>query len=324
MKTKLLGRTGVSVSELCFGTMSFGGDADEATSAAMYKAVRDAGINFFDSANEYSKGKSEEILGRLVKGERDDLVITTKCFNPIRPDVNARGGSRRHIVQAVEASLRRLQTDRIDVLFMHRYDTLTPIEETMRALEDLVRAGKVIYPAVSNWSAWQTQRAVDIQERNVWSRLQVIQPMYSLVKRQAEVELLPMAEANGIGVIPYSPAAAGLLSGKYLGQATGRLKTNKMYEARYGDAWMFDVAEEYVAFCKERGLHPVSTAIAWVGTHPAVTAPIIGARNVEQLKDSLDAVNVKMTPDLRGEITDLSRTPAPATDRSEELKPARS
>ena len=323
MKTKLLGRTGVSVSELCFGTMSFGGDADEATSAAMYKAVRDAGINFFDSANEYSKGKSEEILGCLIKGERDDLVITTKCFNPIRPDVNARGGSRRHIVQAVEASLRRLQTDRIDVLFMHRYDALTPIEETMRALEDLVRAGKVIYPAVSNWSAWQTQRAVDIQERNIWSRLQVIQPMYNLVKRQAEVELLPMAEANGIGVIPYSPAAAGLLSGKYLGQATGRLKTNKMYEARYGDAWMFEVAEEYVAFCKERGLHPVSTAIAWVGTHPAVTAPIVGARNVDQLKDSLAAVKIDMTPSLRAEIADLSRTPAPATDRTEELKVAR-
>jgi aryl-alcohol dehydrogenase-like predicted oxidoreductase len=243
MKTKFLGRTGISVSELCFGTMSFGGDADEATSAAMYRACRDAGINFFDSANEYSKGRSEEILGRLAKGDRDDLVITTKCFNPIRPDVNARGGSRRHIVQAVEASLRRLQTDRIDVLFMHRYDPVTPIEETMRAFEDLVRAGKVIYPAVSNWSAWQTQRAVDLQERNAWSRLQVIQPMYSLVKRQAEVEILPMADANGIGVIPYSPAAAGLLSGKYLGQASGRLKTNKMYEARYGDAWMLEVAQ---------------------------------------------------------------------------------
>ena len=323
MKTKLLGRTGVSVSELCFGTMSFGGDADEATSGAMYKAVRDAGINFFDSANEYNKGKSEEILGRLAKGHRDDLVITTKCFNPIREDVNARGGSRRHIVQAVEASLKRLQTDRIDVLFMHRYDVVTPIDETMRALEDLVRAGKVIYPAVSNWSAWQTQRAVDIQEHNNWARLQVIQPMYSLVKRQAEVELLPMAAANGIGCIPYSPAAAGLLSGKYFGQATGRLKTNKMYEARYGDAWMFEVAEKYTAFCKEKGLHPVSTAIAWVGTHPAVTAPIIGARNVEQLKDSLASVDVKMTPELRAEIADLSRTPAPATDRSEEQKVVR-
>jgi len=320
MKNKLLGRTGVTVSELCFGTMSFGGDADEATSAAMYKAVRDAGINFFDTANEYSKGKSEEILGRLMKGERDDLVITTKVFNAIRPDVNARGGSRRHIAHAVELCLKRLQTDRIDVLFMHRYDPLTPIEETMRALEDLTRAGKILYSAVSNWSAWQVQRAVDIQECNRWSRLQVIQPMYNLVKRQAEVELLPMAEANGIGVIPYSPGAAGLLSGKYLGQATGRLKTNKMYEARYGDAWMFQVAEEYVAFCKEHGLHPVSTAIAWVGAHPAITAPIIGARNTDQLKDSLAAVNVKMTRELRAEIADLSRTPAPATDRTEELK----
>jgi len=147
--------------------------------------------------------------------------------------------------------------------------------------------------------------------------------MYNLVKRQAEVELLPMAAANGIGCIPYSPAAAGLLSGKYFGQATGRLKTNKMYEARYGDAWMFEVAEKYTAFCKEKGLHPVSTAIAWVGTHPAVTAPIIGARNVEQLKDSLASVDVKMTPELRAEIADLSRTPAPATDRSEELKVVR-
>jgi aryl-alcohol dehydrogenase-like predicted oxidoreductase len=320
MDFRLLGRTGVQVSQLCFGTMSFGGDADEATSGAMYKAVRDAGINFFDSANEYNKGRSEEILGRLSQGHRDDLVITTKCFNPIRDDVNARGGSRRHIVQAVEASLKRLRTDRVDVLFMHRFDPATPIEETMRALEDLVRAGKVIYPAVSNWSAWQTQRAVDIQERNAWSRLQVIQPMYNLVKRQAEVELLPMATANGIGCIPYSPAAAGLLSGKYFGQASGRLKTNKMYEARYGDAWMFEVAEKYVAFCKQKGLHPVSTAIAWVGAHPAVTAPIIGARSVEQLKDSLAAVDVAMTPELRAEIAELSRTPPPATDRSEELK----
>ena len=221
MKTKLLGRTGITVSELCFGTMSFGGDADEATSAAMYKNVRDAGINFFDTADEYSKGKSEEILGRLIKGHRDELVIATKCNSQQGPDVNARGTSRRHVVRAVEASLKRLGTDRLDILFLHRYDALTPIEESMRALEDVVRAGKVLYPAVSNWSAWQTQRALDIQERSNWARLQVIQPMYSLVKRQAEVEILPMAEANGIGVIPYSPAAAGLLSGKYLGQASG-------------------------------------------------------------------------------------------------------
>ena len=321
MKTKLLGRTGISVSELCFGTMSFGGDADEATSAAMYKAVRDAGINFFDCANEYNKGKSEEILGRLAKDHRDELVLTTKCFNPTGPDVNARGASRRHVVKAVEASLKRLQTDRIDVLFLHRFDAVTPIDEMMRALEDMVRAGKVIYPAVSNWSAWQTQRAVDIQEREGWARLQVTQPMYNLVKRQAEVEILPMALANGIGVIPYSPAAAGLLSGKYLGQASGRLKTNKMYEARYGEAWTFEVAEKFVAFCKDKGMHPVSAAIAWVGSHPAVTAPIIGARNLDQLKDSLASVDIKMTPELRAEMAELSRTPPPATDRLEEQRP---
>jgi aryl-alcohol dehydrogenase-like predicted oxidoreductase len=321
MKTKLLGRTGVSVSELCFGTMSFGGDADEATSAAMYKAVRDAGINFFDCADEYNKGKSEEILGRLAKDHRDNLVLTTKCFSPQSDDINARGSSRRHVVRAVERSLKRLQTDRIDVLFLHKFDALTPIEEMMRGLEDVVRSGKVLYPAVSNWSAWQTQRAIDIQERNNWARLQVIQPMYNLVKRQAEVELLPMAQANGIGVIPYSPGAAGLLSGKYLGQATGRLKTNKMYEARYGEAWTFEVAENFVTFCKQQGLHPVSTAIAWVGSHPGITAPIIGARNLDQLKDSLAAVKVNMTPELRAEIADLSPTPPPATDRLEEQKP---
>jgi len=324
MKFKPLGRTGIQVSELCFGTMSFGGDADEATSAAMYKATREAGINFYDCADQYNKGKSEEILGRLMKAHRDELVVTTKCFNPMGEDVNARGTSRRHVVRAVEASLKRLQTDRVDVLFLHQFDTRTPIEESMRALEDVVRAGKVLYPAVSNWSAWQTQLAVDAQEKHGWARLQVHQPMYNLVKRQAEVEILPMAEANGIGVIPYSPAGAGLLSGKYSGDAAldkaGRLKSNKMYEARYGEPWMFEVAEKYVAFCRQKGLHPVSTAVAWVGAHPAVTAPIIGARNLEQLKDSLNAVKVDMTPALRAEIAALSRTPPPATDRLEEQK----
>lgn len=328
MKHKPLGRTGVQVSELCFGTMSFGGDADEATSAAMYKACRDAGINFFDSADQYSKGKSEEILGALMRGHRDDLVVTTKGFNPIGEDVNARGTSRRHIVRALEASLKRLQTDRVEIYFLHHYDKRTPLEESVRALEDLVRSGKVLYPAVSNWSAWQTQRAVDLQERNNWARLQLVQPMYSLVKRQAEVELLPMAEANGVGVIPYSPAAAGLLSGKYSGKegakAAGRLKANKMYEARYGEDWAFETANKFVALCKAKGLHPVSTAVAWVGAHPAITAPIVGARNLDQLKDSLNAVKIDMTPALRAEISALSRTPPPATDRLEELKAPKS
>jgi len=323
MKFKPLGRSGVQVSELCFGTMSFGGDADEAMSASMYKACRDAGINFFDCADQYNNGRSEEILGGLIQGHRDDLVLTTKCFNPVSTDINARGTSRRHVVRAIEASLKRLKTDRVEVLFLHQFDKRTPIEESMRALEDVVRSGKVLYPAVSNYAAWQVQRAVGIQEHNNWARLQLIQPMYNLVKRQAEVELLPMAEANGIGVIPYSPGAAGLLSGKYSGDATGRLKSNKMYAARYGEEWVFEVAEKFVALCKAKNLNPVATAVAWVGAHPAVTAPIIGARNVEQLRDSLAAVQVDMTPALRAEIAALSRTPPPATDRLEEIKPPR-
>jgi aryl-alcohol dehydrogenase-like predicted oxidoreductase len=321
VKFRALGNTGVQVSQLCFGTMSFGGDADEAAAAKMFRACREAGINYFDTADQYNKGRSEEILGELIGGERDELVIATKCYNPVGRDINARGGSRRHIVRAAEASLKRLRTDRVEVLFLHQYDPLTPAEETLRALEDLVRAGKLLYPAVSNYAAWQTQRALDVQRQHGWAPLQVTQPMYNLVKRQAEVEILPMAAANGIGVTPYSPAGGGLLSGKYAAAGTqGRLATNKMYESRYGEPWMHEVATAFAALCKKRGVHPMSMAVAWVGSHPAVTAPIIGARSLEQLQASLDSVKIAMTPELRAEIAALSRTPAPATDRSEETR----
>ena len=321
MNYRLLGRTGVQVSQLCYGTMSFGGDADEAASAEMFKAARDIGINFFDTADQYSKGRSEEILGKLARGAREELVIATKCFNPTGPDLNAKGNSRRHLTRALEASLKRLQTDRVEILYLHMHDPLTPVEEAMRALEDMVRSGKVLYPALSNWAAWQIQQAIGVQEASGWARLQAIQPMYNLVKRQAEVEILPMAAANGVSVFPYSPAAAGLLSGKYADQSTqGRLVTNKMYTARYGEGWMHEVADKFVAFCRQRGMHPVSAAVAWVAAHPAVTAPIIGARNVQQLQASLDSLKIEMSPALWSEIAALSRTPPPATDRLEEQK----
>ena len=282
------------------------------------RACRDAGINFFDTADQYTQGRSEEILGELARGERDQLVIATKCFNPTGTDVNARGSSRRHVRRALEASLKRLGTDRVEILFLHHYDALTPLNEQMRALEDLVRTGKVLYPAVSNFAAWQTAAALGIQERSGWARLLAIQPMYNLVKRQAEVELLPMAAANALSVFPYSPAGGGLLSGKYAEKQTGRFTTNKMYEARYGEAWAHETAARFAGFCRERNLHPMSAAVAWVGAHPAVTAPIIGARSVEQLRASLDSVKLDMTPGLRAEIAALSRTPPPATDRLEE------
>ena len=321
MKFKTLGRTGLQVSELCFGTMSFGGDANEEQSARMYRACRDAGINFFDCADAYSNGKAETILGKLISSERDELIITSKCFNPMGGDINARGGNRRHILRAVEASLQRLGTDRLDVLFMHRWDAHVPLEETLRALEQLVSDGKVLYLGASNWAAWQIAKALGIAKMNGWPRLDVIQPMYSLVKRQVEAEIFPLALEEGLGVIAYSPIGGGLLSGKY-GIKTrpdaGRLMTNKEYISRYGEEWVFETAEKFTKLARDRDHHPVSLAVAWAAKHPALTCPIIGARSLEQLQPSLNSVEIDMSDALHGEISSLSRTPPPATDRREE------
>ncbi len=321
MKYRILGRTGVKVSSLCFGTMSFGGDADEATSAAMFKRCLDVGINFFDCANSYGRGQAETILGNLIQGVRDELVITSKVSSVMGPGVNDRGLSRRHIMLQVEGSLKRLQTDRLDLLFLHHTDPDTPIEETLRALDDLVDQGKILYPAVSNWPAWQISKALTLADLRGLARFQCIQPMYNLTKRQAEVEILPLALTEQVGVIPYSPLGGGLLSGKYTSQnkpASGRLVENKMYEKRYGEPLYFEIAERFTKYAQEHELHPATLAVAWVMSHPAVTAPIIGARNLEQLAPSLAALDVAMTPAWRSEISALSYEPPPATDRSEE------
>lgn len=321
MQFRWLGQTGIQVSQLCFGTMSFGGDADAAESAKMYAACRERGINFFDCANVYNKGHAEEILGKLIAGERDDLIVTSKCFYETGDDVNARGANRRHILRSVEASLKRLGTDRLDVLFMHCWDEETPLEETLRALEALVAQGKVLYLGASNYSAWQIARGLGISERHGWPRFDVLQPMYNVVKRQAEVEILPLAEAENLGVISYGPVGGGLLSGKYgvdIRPETGRLITNEGYAKRYSEKHVFETAGKFTELAKAKGIHPVSLAVAWAGAHPAVTCPIIGARNVEQLGPSLDAVEVEMTSELRKEISGLSRTPPLATDRQDE------
>jgi len=321
MEYRTLGRTGVQVSCLCFGTMSFGGVADEETSAAMLHRCREAGINFFDTANVYADGRSEEILGRLIADCRDEIVLTSKVGFPTGGDVNARGLSRRHIMLAVEASLRRLGTDRLDLYFLHTFDPHTPVEETLRALDDLVHQGKILYPAVSNWAAWQIATALGISAREGLARFECIQPMYNLVKRQAEVEILPLAQAEQLGVISYSPLGGGLLTGKYGSTRRpeqGRLVENPVYVKRYGDPTYYDVTERFTAHAKERGVHPATLAVAWVMAHPAVTAPIIGARNVEQLEASLAAADVPMTAEWYAEISALSIEPPPATDRSEE------
>ena len=317
---RTVGRTGVKVSPLCFGTMTFGAQADGSESAAMYRACRERGINFFDTADVYSRGRSEEILGRLMKGERDELVITSKVFGRMGDDVNAAGLSRRHIVRAVEASLRRLGTDRIDFYFVHQFDPTVDIEEPLRALDDLVRRGLILYPAVSNWAAWQIAKALGIAAREQLARFELVQPMYNLVKRQAEVEILPLARSERLGVIPYSPLAAGLLTGRYSGGGEpqkGRLAENPMYASRYGDPEYYRVAERFVAYAGSQGVHPATLAVSWVASHPAVTAAIIGARDTGQLEPSLAALDFEMTEEKRREVAALSPAPPPATDRSE-------
>ena len=325
MQYTTLGRTGVKVSRLCFGTMSFGGEADEQTSAAMFARCREAGINFFDCADVYNKGRSEEILGSLTASCRDELVLTTKVYAPMSDDPNDRGLSRRHILLAVENSLRRLRTDRIDLYFCHLFDASVAMEETLRAMDDLVRQGKVLHPAVSNWAAWQIERALGISAREHWARFECVQPMYNLVKRQAEVEILPMAAAESLGVIPYSPLGGGLLTGKYgvdRKPDAGRIVENKMYKLRYADPAGFEAAERLAEYAAERGAHPATVAVAWVMHHPAVTAPIIGARNLDQLEPSLAAADFEMTPIERRKIGKLSPEPPVATDRAEEkIKP---
>jgi aryl-alcohol dehydrogenase-like predicted oxidoreductase len=321
MNYRWLGRTGVKVSSLCFGTMAFGGDADEATAAAMFHRCRDAGINFFDTADVYNKGASEQILGRLAAPCRDELVLATKAYFPTSADVNARGSSRYHLVRACEASLRRLGTDRIDVFYLHRFDDRTALEETLRGVELLVRDGKILYPAVSNFSAWQTARALGLAERMAWAPVCCAQPMYNLVKRQAEVEILPLCAAEGLACVPYSPLGGGLLTGKYGAghrPKAGRLIDVPMYATRYADPANYEVADRLARLADEHGVAPATLAVAWVMAHPAVTAPIIGARDAPQLEASLAAADLALSEELYAAVSALSAMPPPATDRNEE------
>lgn len=321
MDHRPLGRTGVQVSSLCFGTMSFGTTADEAESRRMFDAAREAGIDFFDTANVYGKGRSEEILGDLISGVRDELVIASKVHGRMGPGPNDQGLSRRHVTRAVEASLKRLGTDRIDVYYVHKFDPATPIEETLRALDDLVRRGLILYPAVSNWAAWQIATALGISARAALARFEVVQPMYNLVKRQVEVEILPLAQAEGLSVVPYSPVGGGLLSGKYgrdRAPGQGRLVESDQYATRYGHPSYLDIADAFAAYAREHEVHPVTLAVAWVRAHPGVTAPIIGARDVEQLRPSLAAAELELSDAMRNEIAALTPEVPLAHDRREE------
>ncbi len=320
MQYKPLGKTGIQVSELCFGTMSFGGRADKATSKEMYHQCRDRGINFFDCANVYQKGVAEQYLGEFIQGERHNVVITSKGGSVMSDAPNENGSGRKHLTQSLHESLKRLKTDYIDLYFIHRYDPLTPLEEVLRTLDDFVSQGKVLSVGLSNYAAYQIAKMLGIGKLQNLTSIHCIQPMYNITKRQAEVELLPLALEENLGVISYSPLGGGLLTGRYgeNSKPFGRLVENKHYQIRYGGEFYKKVATDFTYLAKDRGVSPVSLAVAWVASNPAITAPIIGAANTTQLRDSLASLEVTIDDQLKAEIDCISPPPPPATDRSEE------
>lgn len=321
MEQRFIGGTGIRTSRLVLGTMTFGGEADEATSAALFARAREAGINHLDCADVYQSGRSEELVGRLIADCRDQIVLSTKAYFPTGKGPNDRGSSRYHLSRAVEASLRRLNTDRIDLFWLHRWDEATALDETLRAVDDLVRAGKILHPAASNFAAWQAMKALGLARAGGLAPIVALQPMYNPVKRQAEVELLPMAQSEGLAVFPYGPTAGGLLTGKYAASARperGRIVDSNMYATRYADAAYYEAAGRFTELAREGGWHPAALAVAWVAAHPGVTAPLVGARSLEQLEPVLGALDIDMSPELRARIGALWPAPPPATDRTEE------
>ena len=320
MRHVRLGRTGLRVSRLCLGTMTFGYQCDEDTSFAILDHALDAGITFIDAADVYplgggadTVGRTEEVIGRWMQGRRDDVVLATKFMGQMGPRTWQRGGSRKWIKEAVEGSLRRLQTDHIDLYQMHFPDSSTPIEETLSALDDLVHEGKVGYLGCSNFSAWELARANGKADSLALQRFDCIQPRYNALFRQFERDLFDLCELDGIGVIPYNPIAGGLLSGKHsfdagptdgtrftLGSASDR------YQDRYWKQTEFDTVEALRPMAAEAGMSMVEMAVAWVLAHPVVTSPIVGASRPEQLDDAIRAAEHAIDPALKDRIDALT------------------
>ncbi len=306
--SRLLGKP---VSAYAFGVMQFGGKADAQASRAMYDMARDFGITLFDAAYIYTEGRAEELLGEFSEGEQDDLVLISKCgYQP---------GMRRAELEAqVAESQKRLRTDHIDILYLHRYPGDDLLAEQLETMRDLHKAGAFSVLGVSNFAAWQVMKAQAMAEELDAPRIGIIQPMYNLVKRQAEVELLPMALSEDIAVHTYSPLGGGLLTGKYARGETGRLEHDPHYKKRYGVDWMHEVPVALGEIAEELDLPPEALAVAWVAAHPAVTAPILSASDPAQLPASLEAGDVEMTESLYARLSALTPAPPPATDRLEE------
>jgi len=310
-----LGRTGVKVSRVALGAMAFGGETDDATAAAIWRAARDAGVNLFDTADVYSNGLSEEILGEAIGSDRDDVLIATKVRMSMGDGPNDAGLSRHHIIRGAEGSLRRLGTDYIDLYQVHEWDGQTPLEETLQALDDLVRWGKVRYVGCSNYAAWQLMKALWIADRKALTPFVSNQLYYSLQARDIENEIVPLAIDQGIGILVWSPIAGGLLSGKYRrsveAPAGSRHLTEWSEPPVYDQEKLYDTVEELVAIGADLGVSAAQVALAYSMAKPAVTSVIVGARTEEQLADNLAAADLKLTETHIERLDKVSAQPLP-------------
>ncbi len=316
-----LGKSGLKVSRLCLGMMSYGNPKwrswvlDEETGRPFVKRALELGINFFDTADMYSLGVSEEVTGRALKDftRREEVVIATKVFYAMGDKPNQRGLSRKHILEAADASLRRLGTDYIDLYQIHRWDYATPIEETLEALNDLVRRGKVLYVGASSMFAYQFARSLYLQDLHGWSRFVSMQNHYNLIYREEEREMMPLCREEGIGIIPWSPLARGFLAGNRSHDksgATTRAKTDAYAQNMYYAEEDFKVVDALSRLAQRRGANNAQVALAWVLSKPAITAPIIGATKMQHLEDAIAALDIKLSEDEIGEL-EKEYTPHP-------------
>jgi 1-deoxyxylulose-5-phosphate synthase len=321
MKHTKFGRTGLRVSKLCLGTMTFGLQCDEATGHAILDAAAEGGIDFLDTADVYplggdrtTAGRTEEIVGAWLKGKRQQYIVATKCVGQMGPKPWDQGMSRKHILEAIDASLKRLGTDYVDLYQLHGYDPSTPMDEALEALDTVVASGKARYVGVSNWPAYKVARGLGRGEVKGLARIDSVQPRYNLLFRTFERDLLPLCEEEGVAVIPYNPLAGGLLTGKHdraAPPADGTRFTvgraGAMYQSRYWHEREFDTIDALRGMANEAGMSMASMAVAWVLSHPAVTAPIVGASRPEQLADSLAAAEAgPLAPELKARLDEMT------------------
>ena len=324
MQYRFLGKTGLRVSEFCLGAMYFGQETDEQTSFQFMDSYVDAGGNFIDTADVYGMGKSEEVVGRWLKSRnRHDIILATKVRYPVGDGPNDAGLSRKHIIEGLEAGLRRLNTDYIDLFQAHCWDERTPLEETLSTMDMLVRSGKVRYIGASNHTGWQLQKALDLSRQMGWERYVSLQPQYNLLCRPTEWELIPVCLNEGLGIIPWSPLRGGWLSGQYrrgMSAPPAGSRVEAATEKRRGEAWdnynneyTWRVVDELLAVAEEAGRSPAQVALRWLLQRPGVTAPILGPRTLEQLRDSFEASDWELSEEQMARLNQASevRLPSP-------------